>query len=630
MNNNKISTVFENNWIKFNFLNGSLQVPDLPGGYVVASGCGSGKTTAIKQLISQKYREGILYSAATIEECNKMYEFCKDLVLSINNPMILGLDDIIVLHSNYKSEGTDINTWVNNPEDISKKRIVICTHNKLLKEDLRLLMKVRIPSFTTDDYYGSAMLPTVEGDGKLLYPRRYILIDELPTIQSTKYEITKSLLKIVARRVLDEIHDSNGNLISFNGAKFVKPESFSELKLYYDNIPDKLKFSFGTDPKNMKKEKLLSMIYRNFDRFMSSNDDRFIISDNISEMLVPGMTSTILLFDGTGDLTFTKDNFMNNHMRFNVVNLQGKRYNSRVFIEKFEFKTKRYLGRLKPGQLIENINSIIENVNKLEELILRNKKTLVITWKCFKDNDQSSENIPDESLLNLEDKDLLEVRASNINLCNYYKNKLLKKVHEDRFDVIYYQSGLDKATNQFKDYDSVIFLGEFHVPEYVISEFRNTYRTDTKSINYQAYQVIQAICRTHIRKHDGLNINVYFSEDWNDNLLRGLNEYFNGPSNMLNINSNLRIVDESLRFIRSGWKDSIDKLIEYDPELKLRLINGELYTINLTLSKIYEILPMSEKKVKKYYPLMRYLKKLGIELNIEVDKIYKNQYTSNK
>lgn len=87
------------------------------------------------------------------------------------------------------------------------------------------------------------------------------------------------------------------------------------------------------------------MIYRNFDRFMSSNDDRFIISDNISEMLVPGMTSTILLFDGTGDLTFTKDNFMNNHMRFNVVNLQGKRYNSRVFIEKFEFKTKRYLGR---------------------------------------------------------------------------------------------------------------------------------------------------------------------------------------------------------------------------------------------------------------------------------------------
>jgi hypothetical protein len=189
---------------------------------------------------------------------------------------------------------------------------------------------------------------------------------------------------------------------------------------------------------------------------------------------------------------------------------------------------------------------------------------------------------------------------------------------------------LDEATNQFKDYDSVIFLGEFHVPEYVISEFRNTYRTDTKSINYQAYQVIQAICRTHIRKHDGLNINVYFSEDWNDNLLRGLNEYFNGPSNMLNINSNLRIVDESLRFIRSGWKDSIDKLIEYDPELKLRLINGELYTINLTLSKIYEILPMSEKKVKKYYPLMRYLKKLGIELNIEVDKIYKNQYTSNK
>ena len=625
--NDNIKVTFENNWIKFNLLNGTLQVPDLPGGYVISSGCGSGKTTAIKDIISQKYRDGILYSASTIEECNRMYQYCKDLVLSVNNPNLLNIDDIIVLHSDYKSEGTDLNTWVNNPEEISKKRIVICTHNKLLREDLRLLMKVRIPSFTTNDYYGSAMLPTFEGEGVILYPRKYVLIDELPTIQSTKYEITKSFLKIIARRLLDELHDNQGNLIAFYGAKFVKPESFNELKLYYDNVPDKLKFSFGSDPKGFKQEKLLSMIYRNFDRFMSSKDDKFIVSDNVSEMLIPGMTSTILLFDGTGDLTFTSDNMVNNHLRFNVVNLQGKKYNSRVFIEKFEFKTKRYLGRLKDEKLIDNISSIVDNINKIEAIILRNNKTLIVTWKCFKDNDQSSEEIPDESLLNLDDSGLFEIRASKINLCNYYKMKLLQRIPEDRFDVIYYQSGLDKATNQFKDYDSVIFLGEFHVPEYVVSEFRNTYRTDTKSINYQAYQVIQAICRTRIRNHKGDDIRVYFSEDWNDKLLLGLNEYFNGAYNSFEVNSNLRIVDESLKFIRPKWREAIRKLIEYDPNLKVKLISSELYEVKITLSKIFDIIPMYGKQIRSYYPLINYLRKLGIELNIEVDKVYNNQYT---
>ena len=624
---NEIKTIIENGWIKFQYLNGNLQVPDLPGGYIISSGCGSGKTTSIKQLISQKYKDGILYSASTIDECNNMYEFCKSLVSKINNKNLLDINDIIVLHSDSKSEGTDNNLWRNNPEELSKKRIIICTHNKLLREDLRLLMKVRIPSFSTEDYYGSAMLPTIEGNGYMLYPRRYVLIDELPTISSTRYEITKDLLRIVARRVLDEVHDDEGKLIAFNGAKFVKPESFNELKLYYDTIPDKLKFSFGTDPKGLKQQKLLSMIYRNFDRFMSSNDDKFIVSDNISEMLVPGMTSTILLFDGTGDLTFTNSSNCN-YLKFNVSNLIGRKYNSKVYIEKFEFSTKRYISKLKDEKLINNIESIKDNVNKLEEIILKNNKTLIVTWKCFKDNDQSPEDIPDDSLLDLEDNDLMEYKAAKINLCTYYRSKLLKRVPGDKFSIIHYQSGLDKSTNRFKDYDSIVFLGEFHVPEYVISEFRNTYRTDTKSINYQAYQVIQAICRTRIRKHNGEDIKVYFSKDWSDELIVGINEYFNGISNVLDTNSKSRIVDKSLSFIKNRWKSQINILCEYNSELRYHLELGELYNFRMSLDKIYELIPMSERKIKKYYPLINYLRSIGVELTILSEN--NNQYTKSK
>jgi hypothetical protein len=85
-----------------------------------------------------------------------------------------------------------------------------------------------------------------------------------------------------------------------------------------------------------------------------------------------------------------------------------------------------------------------------------------------------------------------------------------------------------------------------------------------------------------------------------------------------------------LYFIKRRWIGVIEKLCNYDNNLRSKLINNETYIINITLSKIFEILPMSEKKIKKYYPLMRYLRILGIELNIKVDKVHNNQYTVNK
>ena len=63
---------------RFRFLNGEVVIPNKPGGYVVASGCGSGKTTAIRQLMINSFHEGILYSAATIKECNEMYDWLVD------------------------------------------------------------------------------------------------------------------------------------------------------------------------------------------------------------------------------------------------------------------------------------------------------------------------------------------------------------------------------------------------------------------------------------------------------------------------------------------------------------------------------------------------------------------------
>ena len=73
--------------VRMNFLTGSVTIPREYGGYVIASGCGSGKTTSIKQLIGMKWHEGILYSASTINECDEMYNW---VIENLVNKSVIG------------------------------------------------------------------------------------------------------------------------------------------------------------------------------------------------------------------------------------------------------------------------------------------------------------------------------------------------------------------------------------------------------------------------------------------------------------------------------------------------------------------------------------------------------------
>ena len=103
--------------INIKFLNGEITIPARNKGYVIASGCGSGKTTAIREIIRERYNYGIVYSAFTIEECNEMYKYCRTFIPE---------NDIIILHSNYNDEGVDNNLLRNNPDKLADKKVIIC------------------------------------------------------------------------------------------------------------------------------------------------------------------------------------------------------------------------------------------------------------------------------------------------------------------------------------------------------------------------------------------------------------------------------------------------------------------------------------------------------------------------
>lgn len=133
-------------YIKFNFLNGSISIDQSKlGSYAICPGCGSGKTTLIKELIKLKWNEGILYSAFTKDEVNNMYQFCKGLVGLTDDRTgeSLGINDIIVLHSDHEADGVDNNLWRNNPEELMNKKIILCTHHKILNEPLHLLISTK-------------------------------------------------------------------------------------------------------------------------------------------------------------------------------------------------------------------------------------------------------------------------------------------------------------------------------------------------------------------------------------------------------------------------------------------------------------------------------------------------------
>jgi hypothetical protein len=594
---------------RLNLLNGQIDIPRKDGCYVVSSGCGSGKTTAIKQLIGREFDKGVLYSAFTIEECNDMYNYCKNLIGSELNGYKLKESDIIVLHSDYKSEGTDNNLWRNNPEEIMNKRIIICTHHKLLNESPLLLFgtKFNKRKRTSLNLLRRSMIGDLNNEGELTLPRKLILIDELPDINPIDIRINKNYLLSLGVRVIIKTPTLLPDGEEVLTREFItnKIDDFEDLRLAYDdyvkNDPSSKFFSSNDELSKLKEDLVLSIIQENYDDYLLMDTNSIKVSYNINSLALNGIQSRLILFDGTGDLAFI------NSAKFNVISYPNK-YNSPIKYSLINYKLNRYL---KPSDI--NEESLIEKLelvsNELYNIINNNDNTLVITWMNLK---MKGEEANDESKSIINDKTYINPK---FNLPRYYKDSLSKKGLINGYEIIHYGSGLDKATNKFKDYDAIVFLGEFHVPNYVITDFNSRYQCNTTSELYSMHRVVQAICRTRIRKHNGEGINVYFSEDWNKNIIESVRKYMGNGT--IDINSSSRILTNK---IKGKLSSSILELMRVYPKIKNSIESDTQYDLILTLDEIYKIIPKSQKKVKEYYPLINALRKIGINLTITSER----------
>lgn len=104
---------------------GEIDVPNERGGYIVSSGCGSGKTESIKSLIRNKYNEGILYCVDTKEELDKMYNWIIDNLVDVMPG--LKKEDVMIISSD-DEHYISLSEYKDNPEIIMQKKILLITH----------------------------------------------------------------------------------------------------------------------------------------------------------------------------------------------------------------------------------------------------------------------------------------------------------------------------------------------------------------------------------------------------------------------------------------------------------------------------------------------------------------------
>jgi hypothetical protein len=610
-----------------------VTIPPQYGGFVIPSGCGSGKTTAIVDMIIKMMDNGVLYSAATIDECNKMYKMLIDKQVTP--------DDIIVLHSDYTADGVDGNLMKRNDDMIRERKILICTHYKLLHEHNEVLYK-----FVSYDNLCS--LTSTRSHMALVSPistRQNIFIDEVPMCNSISIKLNRKNIDNLTFIKYEDKMDYVYKIDKSTGARVRVPkmikcavrhpngdfvrmpiESIDDFKSIFKTLDCPEIHKEDSELNKLRNEILSDLVYDNMNSLMYSTRDCITLTRTIADMLYSDICCRIMLFEGTGDLTFYDSSL------FKVLNTEnilgtGGRYSSPISVRnpipfsiKRSYKSQKEFIDTKPyrDQEWENVLRIISGICNSDEVnesgeIVPCTGTLIQTWKGYsiRDKDRSNEDsnyiIGDIELSNNSEfslPDMVKVRLSELGVT--------KPV-----EVIHFMSGLDKATNQFSDFNRIIILGNLQVPNNVVYKFNQDYRVNTSPELFRTYQLSQLVCRTAIRKHNGDPIFIYYTSDIDKKVIDRLLSYLdNGLVEDIYSGNYMKVAPKFK--IKTKWKPIIDLFCKLDYEFERCIYSGFPYNLDFTLDEIYKLIPMSRKERCKYNSLVSYLKTLGINLNIHL------------
>lgn len=542
---------------------GEIDVPDERGGYIVSSGCGSGKTESIKSLIRNKYNEGILYCVDTKEELDKMYNWIIDNL--INTSIGLKKEDVMIISSD-DEHYISLSEYKDNPEIIMQKKILLITHVRFWTDLINFFLIYK-PTSDVDPFDGDFRKLMTRDD-----LRGYIVFDETPTF--IKPFVTFSSVMM-------------GNFTDIDNEGKTRSKKPEDIERFYDRfIKGTSSEIFNTKYRigRIKKQVALNLIPDYYDSWSISGKKELSISFYPVDLCPDNTTinTHILIFEGVGDILF-KD--IRNYKLLDT----SEKYNTVVDFQKLEFGITR-----------KNHNdSLFEGVmTKVAGLIT--EPTLIISWKEV--NDEKSD-------------------SGNSGYRERIRNALLgRNVDCSLFHVTYYGANDNKSTNCFKDYKQIVLLGDWNLPNTESSKIRRAYGMTTDTQDYKDWFFIQLISRIGIRKHiKGESYKVIYTDDFDFWFIERMTRYFNDNQIIRKYsltNNDWKKKIEEMK-IRKNVKEEIIKLIGSDNNLQNTITLGQEYSINVGFDYLENIgIKRDRRERGKYSTLIETLKKIGIELNI--------------
>ena len=549
------------------FKTGSATIPDQEGGYIISTGCGSGKTESIKDLIRKKFEKGVLYCVDTKAEAIKIHKWVLSDLVGLTP---LKQDDVVLLHGENKEELWE---YKNNPELLMEKKVIILTHVRFWTDIINYFLI----------YRPKQEVPLFLGDFKTLMQRedlrQYVIFDETPIFLKPFCSIPSSMFGGFSE-------DKNGSW---------QCKSLEGIYRYYDKFvegTDNDLFKTNNKLNSIKKETVLNCVPKYFDYWMAmKNPSRYCINFYPKDLIQPGMKTHVLVYEGAGDI------LLGSSKAFTLIDLPNK-YNSKVNFIPFEFNQKR-------KEKVEDYDTdtFKAYIDNLAAMIRKHNKTLVVVWKYLGKMKDMDEGSGESAYTQIIGEKLLEAGLGT-----------------SKFDVIYYGSAQTKSTNEYREYDAMILAGNWGIPASKTRQVREAYLAETTDEEHNLWYFAQLITRIGIRNHDGGEYHVYYSNDYNASFIQKLNAYFNH-----NQFSHTRKFEAACDWIGKLKEMKVDmrvkrdivRLWDYDNNISTAILDGSGYDLRITLDKLYKLLPKHDKKRAKYNKLSDALSLFKVNLIIE-------------
>ena len=543
------------------FLSCSVPFPSTNGLYVVCSGCGQGKSTMILEIVKQKWMDGILVVVPTIEAAD---EFGDKIEAWTTRQASLGRCRFLVLHSG-ENRITEMQSYKSVPSGLKGYDVLVITSARIIIDPYELFLSFK-------------------GNNR---KRGLVLIDEMINFYPQPFTIPQEIRDIVT--FVDRCKTHNGKAGVDVGDGWYRH--------HYQGTDAMWAAYKASDYKLFKSKDELARYKTGyiFGHIRDCGVDA-TIQGRVKDF---AFQTCVILFDGTGDCIFKVSDPR-------LLPITGKRYSSDIEFRQFDMPIKRKNKENWDKDTFKKIGTGL--LGELKNICLGGK-TLIVTWKSL----DVFKGMKNDGIA-----DVYEKREK----VEYNFPKLLSDclieigVVPGQFSVIYRGSGQDRGSNEYRDYQNIIFLGEWHIPDTIVGEINAMFGCKCGFKDYMKSLLIQTICRTRIRQHTGLPIKVWFSSDIDYNLMESVQRYFienSAPSCKI---GGIQEPCKKYGKPEKKWFMELVSLYPYDPMIRDSIENGQAYLFSIPLDDLFRFIPRTRKAKDRYKAFIRFLKDRNITMNI--------------